>query len=338
PLVLRVEKAQNVVEEAVAALANDSDDAEKAMHELVAAAAGLAATQTHATELLANRLDRLGVALRVLSDPSGPWADYQDVLEHVSSKCGVTWKAFTDLVERPPALSDVLDDGSRADTIAKLTRVVETVTHIAAELETSAVRVRDQWSNAANYLHKFSADLSSRLEDNEYDAKSMRASAGDVLTKWAESTISDLLSMPELRSELFDESPTVAFNMKDLTVSWTERATKRRRRRPLEAFSSGEQVFAYTKAKLERLGNLHNTTANVVVFLDEFGAFVARDRFAQLVTYIQHDALGRIADQIVVTVPLSGDVEQVRDHAALAQVEAEVFDPPGYVVIPARVD
>ena len=76
----------------------------------------------------------------------------------------------------------------------------------------------------------------------------------------------------------------------------------------------------------------------MVVFLDEFGAFVARDRFAQLVTYIQHDALGRIADQIVVTVPLSGDLEQVRDHAALAQVEAEVFDPPGYVVIPARVD
>lgn len=338
PLGPRVGKAQIVVEQAVEFLTQERANADKTMRDTETAVSDLAGVQAHATDLLANRLERLGSALRSLSDPSGPWASYQGALKGVCSKCGMTWEAFVDIVERPPVLSDILEGQARASTIVKATRLVETVTQIADELETSAARVRDQWSNTANYLHKFSAELSARLEDSEYDAKSMRASAGDVLTSWAESTISDLLSTPELRSELFDESPTVAFNMKDHTVSWTDPATSRRRRRPLEAFSSGEQVFAYTKAKLERLGGLRNTTANVVVFLDEFGAFVARDRFAQLVTYIQHDALGRIADQIVVTVPLSGELGQVRDRAALAQVEAEVVDPPGYIVIPARVD
>lgn len=337
-LATKVERGHAVVEGAVTALRTEIEELSMTFQNASAVALGLSVAQDQAMEVVANRLERLGVALRVLADDAGPWSGYRNALQKVVEACGLPWEDFADLVESPPVLSDLLADEPRRAAIEKSTRVVETVSMVTSELETSAARVRDQWSNTANYLYRFSSELSARLEDNPYDSRSMRASAGDILTKWAENTISDLLSTPELRTELFDESPVVSFNIKDLTVSWTEGGTKRRRRRPLEAFSSGEQVFAYTKAKLERLSSLHDSTDNVVVFLDEFGAFVARDRFAQLVTYIQHDALGRIADQIVVTVPLSGDLHQVRDNAALAKVEAEVFDPPGYVVIPARVD
>jgi hypothetical protein len=335
----RIEQGHSVVAEMVATLTTDLETAELHRQDAASEASAAVVTQERAEEAVGNRLERLGIALRTLHDDAGHWAEYHPSLDAVAKKCGLPWESFNDLALSAPALTDLLEeDDPRGTAIATATKVVETVAEIAAELESAAARVRDQWSNAANYLHKFSGDLSARLDDHPFDAKSMRASAGNVLTKWAERSISDLLSSPELRAELFDNSASVAFNISDLTVSWTERDTKRRRRRPLEAFSSGEQVFAYTKAKLERLRGLHSKAENVVVFLDEFGAFVARDRFAQLVTYIQHDALGSIADQIVVTVPLSGELEQVRDNASLASIEAELYEPPGYVVIPARVD
>lgn len=339
PVLSRIERCTAVLAEVLATLAKDREAAQRRRDEAAVEVSGAIVTQRRAEDVASTRLERLGMALRTLRDDGGPWGSHLGALDAVALKCGLAVDSLNDLATGELALSDLLEEEEpRGAAIAAATRFVEAVAEITAELESSAVRVRDQWSNAANYLYKFSGDLSTRLDHHPFDERSMRASAGKVLTEWAESTISELLSSPELRAELFDNSASVTFNISDLTVSWIEPETKRRRRRPLEAFSSGEQVFAYTKAKLERLRSLRSQAETVVVFLDEFGAFVARDRFAQLVTYVQHDALGVIADQIVVTVPLSGELEQVRDNASLANVEAEVYDPPGYVVIPANVD
>ena len=56
------------------------------MHELSAERQACRPPRPMPQNFSANRLERLGVALRVLSDPPGPWADYQGALEQVSSK------------------------------------------------------------------------------------------------------------------------------------------------------------------------------------------------------------------------------------------------------------
>lgn len=338
-LATRIERCETVIVKTVATLSAEAAAAEAEASASEERLADSAAAQNRAEEIVRTWLDRLGDAVRSLHDEAGPWAPYRKAVDGVLDKVGLKAGAFADLAENPPRPSDLLSaDGPRCVAILTATQAVRAIDEIAGEVEAAAARVRDQWSNAANYLYQFSGELSTRLDDSPFDARSMRAATGAYLTKWAEHTISDLLSSPELRAELFSGSDVVSFNMTDLTVSWTESVTNRKRRRPIEAFSSGEQVFAYTKAKLERLRGVRQHATQVVVFLDEFGAFVARDRFAQLVTYIEHDALGTIADQIVVTVPLSGSLEQVRDGATLANLKPELFDPPGYVVVPARTE
>lgn len=124
---------------------------------------------------------------------------------------------------------------------------------------------------------------------------------------WAEGQLALVIGAPALRAELFDKAEKVEVDLARATVSWTSPTDSKLRRRPLEAFSSGEQVFAYTRAKLEVLRDAPSQAAHVVIVLDEFGAFVARDRFAQLLEFVAEEALGSVAEQIVVMLPLAND-------------------------------
>lgn len=338
-VVKRIEQSHTAIVTVLTALSTEEAAAQRVNAAAVDALAKSATIHLRAEDAVRSWLARLANAVRSIQHESGSWAPHSDTVDAVLRKVGLEPTAFDELANDDPRPTDLLDDAApRYASILMATQAVGVIDEIAGEVEAAAARIRDQWSNAANYLYEFSGRLSTRLDDSPFDARSMRAATGAHLLRWAEDTISDLLSGPELRAELFGGSDVVAFNMTDLTVSWTDVLTKKRRRRPIEAFSSGEQVFAYTKAKLELLRSLRQRVTHVVIFLDEFGAFVARDRFAQLVTYIEHDALGSIADQIVITVPLSGTLEQVRDAAALASLKPEIFDPPGYVVVPARMD
>lgn len=83
--------------------------------------------------------------------------------------------------------------------------------------------------------------------------------------------------------------------------------------RPLEAFSSGEQAFVYTRARLARLDEEETRAANRLIVLDEFGAFIAHDRLAELLSYLQKRADDHPLDQVVVMLPL------IRDYAELAR-------------------
>jgi hypothetical protein len=131
-----------------------------------------------------------------------------------------------------------------------------------------------------------------------------------------------------LREQLFDSASTVEFDSSDLAVKWTT-PDGMRRRRPLEAFSSGEQVFAYTRAKLETYRGLKDRTDYLVVFLDEFGAFVARDRFGELMRYVQMSVLGAIADQVVVMLPTSA-VDSVLSATISGRAH---YEGPNYTVV-----
>ena len=334
-----IREGESAVASLLGALSSEQAEADVRVQLATKSYEAFVARAAHAEEAVDIHLDHLWEAFRSLEDQAGPWKGHQSAVTAVLSRFGIDAARFAELAEHSAQHTELVDEDSAAlSRLEEACRAIETIDQIIAELESSASRVRDSWAITANYLHKFSSDLSPRLESSPYDITSMRASAADALSRWAEHSLSQLLSSEELRSELFDGSPSVSFNLSDLTVSWVDTATNRKRRRPIEAFSSGEQVFAYTRAKLELLSDLKASTTCVVVFLDEFGAFVARDRFAQLMTYIEHDALGGIADQIVVTVPLSAEMDRVVELAAMANLQADKFDPPGYIVVPARVD
>lgn len=94
------------------------------------------------------------------------------------------------------------------------------------------------------------------------------------------------------------------------SVSWQERTGQKAR--PLEAFSSGEQAFAYTRARLGVLDETNHRARNRLIVLDEFGAFISHDRMGQLLAYLKERITQQPADRVLVILPLS------RDYASLA--------------------
>jgi len=131
-------------------------------------------------------------------------------------------------------------------------------------------------------------------------------SLNEALRHRYELEFSQHLSAPEVASALFDSGQFQRLNLAEVTVSWLDGETQLHTR-PLEAFSSGERAFAYTLARLQRA---RTTTAHRVVALDEFGAFVDRDRFAQLVQFIGKRVLNQTADQVIVVLPLRPETER----------------------------
>lgn len=125
---------------------------------------------------------------------------------------------------------------------------------------------------------------------------------GAAVRRYYERQFADKLTADELRAALFDYGRDISVDLEEMTTSWTAR-NGTAQTRPLEAFSSGERAFAYTQVQLQQLAQ-GPQARNRVVFLDEFGAFVARERFDQLLRYLRHQALGSIADQVVLILPL----------------------------------
>lgn len=168
--------------------------------------------------------------------------------------------------------------------------------------------------------------------------------AGPALQAWIEGELAALLTAPELLVELFDGSEAVQVNLTDMSVTWRP-AAGGLRKRPVEAFSSGEQVFAYTRANLAQLHRDRQQGQQLVVFLDEFGAFVARDRLGQLMDFVEHEALGNAADQVIVMLPLGraypteaadtqgSDEDPARAPDSLAVRARQVRDR-GYFAVP----
>jgi hypothetical protein len=128
----------------------------------------------------------------------------------------------------------------------------------------------------------------------------------DALRVRYEAEFSRHLASPEVAEALFENGHFERLDLATATVSWVD-AEAQLHTRPLEAFSSGEKAFAYTLARVLRS---RPEQAHRVVALDEFGAYVDRDRYSQLVSFIGLRVLGNTADQIVVVLPLRSDTER----------------------------
>lgn len=139
------------------------------------------------------------------------------------------------------------------------------------------------------------------------------------LQRWLAEDFGAWFNTPVLRSELFPQaSAEIEVDVQTKEVSWREDGSARSR--PLEAFSSGEQAFAYTRARLAMLDE-EEPVQNRLITLDEFGAFIALDRLTQLLRYLKDRAEQYPFDQVLVILPLSHDYEQQSESVFGGQQE-----------------
>lgn len=142
----------------------------------------------------------------------------------------------------------------------------------------------------------------------------------EELETWLANRFSDWFNSPRVRQELLPDSDgAIRVDLAARQVTWSE--PQGERSRPLEAFSSGEQAFAYTRARLARLDEEGLSAANRLIVLDEFGAFIAHDRLQGLVEYLRERAAEHEHDQVLVILPLSRDYREMAQSAIGSSAE-----------------
>jgi len=144
----------------------------------------------------------------------------------------------------------------------------------------------------------------------------------DPIRRLYQDRMRDRLSEPGLLKALFDDGELTRVDLAAREVRWRTAAGKPRVR-PFEAFSSGERAFAYVQARLAGVGEL--TARNRVVAVDEFGAFLSRDRLIRLQEVIQRQLDENLVHQAIVVLPLTR-----LDAAAEEGADGEPL-APGYV-------
>lgn len=141
------------------------------------------------------------------------------------------------------------------------------------------------------------------------------------VTRYYQARFTEQLAAEEILTALFDGGSHLRLDLLAMTTNW-QTPTGERRTRPLEAFSSGEKAFAYTRVQLEDIKK--SRAVNRVAFLDEFGAYVARDRLDELLSFIRRRALRELVEQVVVILPYASEMtkdeaSQLEDHSYFAR-------------------
>ncbi|WP_433724622.1 hypothetical protein ACQP2Y_03780 [Actinoplanes sp. CA-051413] len=158
----------------------------------------------------------------------------------------------------------------------------------------------------------------------------------DSLRDWFSDEFSRWFDQPLLRSFLFPEASDVRVDLGSRQIIW--KSNGRVESRPLSAFSSGEQAFAYTQARLARL-DLGDEAAkpNRLIVLDEFGSFIAGDRLQALYRVLKDRTATHPRDHVIIVLPLREDYRELAESALGARRSqldalADQLDQSQYVV------
>ncbi len=119
------------------------------------------------------------------------------------------------------------------------------------------------------------------------------------------------LDTEPIRDALFGGNPLISLDLNNRMLAWQSEDGVVHR--PLEGFSTGQQAFAFTQARILGLEELPEGRDRLLV-LDEFGAFVAADRLDELATFLAAESVRRRASQVVVVLPLQTDYEADREE------------------------
>lgn len=179
------------------------------------------------------------------------------------------------------------------------------------------------WQRLADHVESVKSattELVQRIEGLE-SVGSSHGQAGplvDALDAVVERDAVDLLSAQPIADALFDGGEISRVNLEEESITWHTGAGEVRTR-PLSVFSSGEQAFGFMRARLQQVAVTRE--ANRVVFLDEFGAFIAADRRRSLANLLTTDQLKELRNQVFVVLPLQADYE-----AELAETTGDLHD------------
>lgn len=172
--------------------------------------------------------------------------------------------------------------------------------------------LRDRIDSAADRAGRFANDIDGvwrSLDDLATELKTAQVGPDkgylSAIRRSLGQRYSDYFNEPAVRTALLQGAESAHINFEEMTVDWQD-IHGQRHSRPLEAFSSGEQAFAYTRAMLAGLDFQQPVPArNRLIALDEFGAFVARNRVDALVAMLKTHSTAHEDDRILVVLPLS---------------------------------
>ncbi|GIF68773.1 hypothetical protein Ais01nite_68080 [Asanoa ishikariensis] len=131
-----------------------------------------------------------------------------------------------------------------------------------------------------------------------------------------------------LSAALFDGARDIRLDSSSLTVAWT--GAEGPNEIPLAAFSSGQQAFAYTHARVAQLDQ-GPASENRLIALDEFGSYLDADRMNDLLGYLASRARANPYDQIVVVLPLERTPQLTPDSSERDHQRVEELQKRGYI-------
>lgn len=148
------------------------------------------------------------------------------------------------------------------------------------------------------------------------------------------------LSAQPIRDALFDGQELESVSLQERTVTWGHNGSKTTR--PIESFSTGEQAFAFTQARVLALEKPPANQDRLLV-LDEFGAFVAANRRGQLAQFLDSQKVRERASQVIVILPLRANYEKELDETKgklreLYEKRIEQIEKQGYISEPFKAE
>jgi len=155
--------------------------------------------------------------------------------------------------------------------------------------------------------------LAGKLRGREVGASLYVAS----LSAWFEDQFTHYFNHQQVRDELLPGATHIRMHLDDVSLKWLENGVPESK--ALEAFSSGEQAFAFTRARLGLLDVEGDRARNRLICLDEFGAFMAENRKQKLFDYLADRAAAHPEDHVLLILPVRQDYE----HAAVTAIDEE---------------
>lgn len=157
--------------------------------------------------------------------------------------------------------------------------------------------MREQLDHARQAHQTLLAHLDGEREDPRSDIQRRMLYA---LAKRYDQRLRDQYDTQAFRDALFDGGRLTEI---DLIAGWFRWETGGKSvQRPLQALSSGQMVFAYTKAKIGELQALPHGTHRLVA-LDEFGAFLDPVHRANLLSDLRHHVMNSPHTKVLLVLP-----------------------------------
>lgn len=146
------------------------------------------------------------------------------------------------------------------------------------------------------------------------------------------------LSSHAIAEALFEGEELRAVDLRRRTVRWG--SGEKQTVRPIESFSTGEQAFAFTQARILALEELPEDRDRLLA-LDEFGAFVAANRRGLLADFLDGGAVRARASQVLVILPLRSNYQDELPETRgrlkeLYERRIEQLESDGYIAEPFR--